>query len=133
MSIVDQVKELEERFLSADTKTGMHGVDEPTEEEWAEDQNSEYGEVDTLITILQNSATNAFLSIEQLLKVKHKDKLKETLGDQAEEVLKDARDCLDVLVSVLVGEEIPEEEEDPNSTEESPSEEELDKDQDETK
>lgn len=109
MDIVDQIKELEERFLSADTKTGIHGVDEPTEDELAQEEESEYGEVDSLAAILQNSATNSFLAIEQLLKVKHKDKLNEMLGDQAEEVLKDARDCLEVLVSVLVGEEQAEE------------------------
>lgn len=117
--MMNQIRELEERFLEKDVETGIFGVDNPDVETM---EQGEFSEADALVGIVQNSAESAYLGIEQLLK--HKGKATELFGEQGEEVLKDAKECLQALLAVFSGEE-PEEELEDTPEEEVPTEKEV--------
>lgn len=115
--IVQSVKDLEERFLEKDDKTGDPSVDggDTGEVGTSEDR---YDEVEALMSLTQNSAISCMIAIEQMFRRGHKDKVASLFGEGAEDILRNAQKCLHDLAEMLEGsEEEPEESEEEESEE----------------
>lgn len=107
--VVQGVKGLAERFLDQEVKTGMPDLDASPTEVGPEGQ--AYDEVQDFMDIAQNSSMNVIVAINQMLKPAHKDKLVTLFGENAEELLKQTKTCLEGIAGLFNSEEMPEDEE----------------------
>lgn len=108
-AIIKQAKELEERFLPAETETGL--PEEPETIDPKEDQ------IEGLIGIVTNSVESAQYAINHLLRG-NKQALNAMFGEDAEAILGEANAVLEELLSFF-GEESEEEEKEETEEEES--------------
>jgi hypothetical protein len=91
-SVISNVKKLEERFLEDEDKTGDPEIDQDTGEVGTVEDRFE--EVESLMSMAQNSALTAVEAIDQLLKRGHQDKLDTLFGEGAKELLEQAKKCM---------------------------------------
>lgn len=116
MTSFERIKQLQERFLSKDEKTGDPNVDSQTPE--FVDTTTESEEVETFMLMAQNSSINAYLAIDMLLKHGDQKALDSYFGEGSHGLLKETQECLEGIAGLFGleakgSEEVPESPEEP--------------------
>ncbi len=108
MDAVVMAKNLEERFLSADDKTGIPNVDNK-DAGFADLPEDEFSEVELLIATVRDLCRRGSDCAELVLKRGHEDKLKEMYGPDSVGILAEAaaqmKDIAEIL-ELLTGQEL---------------------------